>query len=106
MIFHKVNKNQGFIGRESELRRLHEFENLDRAAIFVMYGRRRVGKTELIEQAFSHCNILKFEGLERLPEKDQIKQVLYQASKYFENPYIARMDFTTWVEVFDFIADQ
>ena len=37
---------------------------LDEAAIIVIYGRRRVGKTELIEQFFRQRHILKFEGLQ------------------------------------------
>ena len=78
---------------------------MPRAAIMVVYGRRRIGKTELIEQTLSHGHILKFEGLERQPQAAQIGQVLYQAAQYFEQPYVAKLNFTTWVEVLDFIAD-
>ena len=58
----KCNKN--FVGRNHELEKLSEISNSGEASIVVVYGRRRVGKTELLEQAFRKRNILKFEGIE------------------------------------------
>ena len=94
------------MGRKNEFVRLKAFAQLQHAAILVVYGRRRIGKTELLEQSFADREILKFEGLERQAQADQINQVLYQAAQYFEQAYIAKLNFTTWVEVLDFIADQ
>lgn len=37
-----------FIGREQELAMLEERYAFDQAELFVLYGRRRVGKTELL----------------------------------------------------------
>lgn len=37
-----------FINRESELSKLEELNQTGRAELFVLYGRRRVGKTELL----------------------------------------------------------
>jgi AAA+ ATPase superfamily predicted ATPase len=98
-------KNKDFIGRKHEIARLEAFIHLPRAGILVVYGRRRIGKTEMIEQTFRDRHILKFEGLERQNQADQITQVLYQAAQYFEQPYIAKLNFTSWVEVLDLIAD-
>ncbi|HLF66279.1 MAG TPA: hypothetical protein VI522_01550, partial [Gammaproteobacteria bacterium] len=106
MIYYNALKNNDFIGRKGESTRLEAFAHLPRAAILVVYGRRRIGKTELIEQTFKDRHILKFEGLEQQPQVDQIRQVLYQAAQYFEQTYIAKLNFTTWVEVLDLIADQ
>lgn len=39
-----------FIGREQELSVLAEMAGSDRAELFVLYGRRRVGKTELLQK--------------------------------------------------------
>ncbi len=52
-----------FIGRTFELEKLEKIGSAHEASIIVMYGRRRVGKTELLEQAFRERNILKFEGI-------------------------------------------
>jgi AAA+ ATPase superfamily predicted ATPase len=105
VIYYKVTENKAFIPRDPEKDRLKDFMALSRAAIMSVYGRRRTGKTELIEQTLKNRHLLKFEGHENQPEKEQIAQVLYQASKYFEEPYIANLNYTRWVPVLDLIAD-
>lgn len=102
----KPQLNQSFTGRSKEIEQCNQFAQLTEAAIMVVYGRRRVGKTELIEHCFQNRLLLKFEGLENSPQQEQIEHVLYQASIYFEDPIIARLNFTNWVEVLDFIAAQ
>ena len=39
-----------FIGREAELKFLKERYNSDKGELVVLYGRRRVGKTETLKQ--------------------------------------------------------
>jgi hypothetical protein len=39
-----------FIGRKRELAVLQELADSGKAELFVLYGRRRVGKTELLQQ--------------------------------------------------------
>ena len=39
-----------FIGRESELEALNQMYMQDRFQLFVLYGRRRVGKTTLLNE--------------------------------------------------------
>ena len=39
-----------FIGRKNELRQLHDIINTNRSTIGVVYGRRRIGKSELIKK--------------------------------------------------------
>jgi AAA+ ATPase superfamily predicted ATPase len=53
-----------FIGRKNELRLLNDLINANRPTIGVIYGRRRVGKSELIKKAFENQRVLIFEGLE------------------------------------------
>jgi len=100
--FIKINKY--FIGREYELKRLSSIGESNEPAIIVVYGRRRVGKTELIEQAFRERNILKFEGIEGQPEKKQMQNVLQQLSEYAEEPWLAKVNITSWTEMFKIIA--
>jgi AAA+ ATPase superfamily predicted ATPase len=45
-----VRENLDFVGRNRDWRQLESIDALDEATIIVIYGRRRVGKTELIEQ--------------------------------------------------------
>lgn len=105
MKFHQVIENKKFVGREVEKKKFEAFADLSHAAILAVYGRRRVGKTELIEQVFRQRGLLKFEGLEGQESKSQIRQVLYQASNYFEKPFIADLKYDNWVPVLDLIAD-
>lgn len=99
-----IHTNRQFIGRTFELSRLAQIEEAGEASIIVVYGRRRVGKTELVEQAFRNRNIIKFEGIEGEPESSQMKHVLSQLSEYVGDPLIARLDLKSWAEIFQLIA--
>lgn len=106
MIPMQVVENKCFIGRTGERKTLEQVGATTGAEILVVYGRRRVGKTELIEQTFAKRNLIKFEGLEGENKQHQIKQVLYQLSQYAQDIYLAKLELTTWVEVFDLLADK
>jgi len=49
MKYYQVEKNHHFVGRNYWWQRLQEIDAKNEASIIVIYGRRRVGKTELIE---------------------------------------------------------
>ena len=72
MKYYSVRRNPHFVGREPYWQRLKEIDARDEAAVIVIYGRRRVGKTELIEQFFREHRILKFEGLQ--PDRSAIRR--------------------------------
>lgn len=95
---------QRFIGRKFERSRLAQVADTEEASIVIVYGRRRVGKTELIEQAFKNRNIIKFEGIEGEPESRQMSHVLSQLAGYVGDPLIARLDLKSWAEIFQLIA--
>ena len=88
-----------FIGRKEELRLLNGIINSDRPAIGVIYGRRRIGKSELIKKAFEKQKALIFEGLENRPKQDQIDnflfQLFYQTKKEFTEKKVK-----SWREAF------
>ena len=42
------------VGREKELHLLHDIQNDDSSHFVAVYGRRRVGKTFLIREAFGY----------------------------------------------------
>lgn len=93
-----------FIGREEELSLIKRVTTSNEATILVVYGRRRVGKMELIEQALGKRHLIKLEGVEDGDKATQMYRVLYQLSKAFKDPNITRMQFNTWMELLDFIA--
>lgn len=99
-------QNIRFVGRHNEIRYIQETTKKGEANILIVYGRRRIGKTELIEHVLRERNLLKLEGVEDGDTQAQMIRILYQLSKALNDPHITRMQFRTWLELFDFIADK
>lgn len=97
-----IAENKDFVGRTYELEKLKSIGERNEASIIVMYGRRRVGKTELLEQAFRNRNIIKFEGIEGLNEKEQLKSVLRQLALYTDD---SLPPVQSWEEFFRLLAN-
>ena len=78
-----------FIGRKEEVRLLRGIISAEKATIGVVYGRRRIGKSELIKKAFEKHRVLIFEGLENRSKQEQIDnflfQLFYQTKKEFKS---------------------
>ena len=53
------------VGREKEIKKLHELYNSDSAELVALYGRRRVGKTFLIDNVFDgdFVSVIKIDDL-------------------------------------------
>ena len=113
MKFHKIVENKNFVGREQEWKILQAVDRSSKAEIIAIYGRRRVGKTELIEQFFLKNNVWKFEGIQpdlkkkkgHLEERRyQIFQCLRVLGKYLqkEKEYsLIKIDY--WSQFFDLL---
>jgi AAA+ ATPase superfamily predicted ATPase len=93
-----------FVGRKEELSKLDEFAHLSTAAIAVVYGRRRVGKTTLIEKAFAEKKMIKIEGIEGKPLSDQLSSAMIQLRNQVENSLLGSIFPKTWHEFFDLVA--
>lgn len=98
-----INKNQEFIGRSEEVDYLFKIGNADKASILIIYGRRRIGKTELIEQTFRDRHLLKFEGIEGEDESWQQQEVMRQLSIYTQEPLLQNIKVNSWIDVFEYI---
>lgn len=49
-----MEQSESLIGREAERRELEQSVTSGRSELVIVYGRRRIGKTYLIEQHFKH----------------------------------------------------
>src|SRR5215204_1101129 len=96
--------NDQFIGREQEIKQINEICMHSGSKILIVYGRRRIGKTELLEQSLRNRNLLKFEGRENTSAKEQMKFVMQQLSFYAEEPLLARIALDDWIDVLKEIA--
>lgn len=99
----KIKPLKTFIGRKEELKRLEAIGNSKAASLLIVYGRRRIGKTELIEHAYYNRNILKFEGIEGYPQDKQRKIVMQQLAEYAEQPILRVVMVDNWIDVFKYI---
>lgn len=97
-------KKKDFIGRQHELSLLEEISGADEASIIIIYGRRRIGKTETIEQAYRQRNLLKFEGIEGEDQQWQREHVLSQLANYTGEVVLSRIVPKNWTEVFEILS--
>lgn len=92
-----------FVGRAAELEQLRRAIASDRAELGVVYGRRRVGKSTLLEEAAPPSGSLLFEGLEQGGLRAQVEHFADQLAQQTRSvPVRAR----TWKEAFDALTPQ
>ena len=63
----------GLIGREQEIKRLDRAMEETEAQLIIVYGRRRVGKTYLINEYYNDKFAFKFTGAEKQTNREQLK---------------------------------
>jgi hypothetical protein len=114
--YHQPKENRAFVGREREWALLTELDNTRESAMIVVHGRRRVGKTELIEQFFRTRNLWKFEGIQVLPPgqgatasaseiQKQLNACTHRLGEYLEQERVFRMlQVASWTDFFALIS--
>lgn len=89
------------VGRQEELERLESLYQSSKFEFLVMYGRRRVGKTTILQEFAKKKNVIFYSAQEK---NDSLN--LYDFSKmiqkYFVGQYIA--PFGTWEDAFSYIT--
>lgn len=86
------------IGRKRELNQLHEAYTSDESIFLVVYGRRRVGKTFLVREAF-HDNLSFYTtGVNQENKEVQLMYFYHALCKYSNTPLTLPKN---WMEAFD-----
>lgn len=93
-----------FLGREYYIEKMDDLYQEKTGRIIVLYGRRRVGKSELIHHFTKEKKTLYFEGLENESTKSQIKNFTISLSLQLQLPYLKNTKFDNWNEVFSFLT--
>lgn len=94
-----------FVGREREIELLREPNWRDKAVLIVVYGRRRVGKTALVEEAYGHGDLWQFDGIEGGSKQVQLSHFADQLAAHdpaFRQSRPQRFD--DWSDAFDSLA--
>ncbi len=92
-----------YIGRKYEWGLLEQEERKKSAGLIVLYGRRRVGKTCLIEEFYKNKNLWKFDGLEKQPKSKQIRAFLMSLAKITKNALYETARAQDWITIFNLL---
>ena len=92
-----------FLDRERELALLKDRYRSDRAEFVVIYGRRRVGKTELIDQFITRCN----NGVRLLAREEsktfQLSRFAAKLGEFFQDEFLKKTPFADWDGFFEYL---
>ncbi len=94
-----------FINRESELEFLNESYGDSKAQFVVVYGKRRVGKTELVKQFFKNVRHIYFLA-DKAPEKEQLRLLSEKVGLLYKDEFLLSRGFGNWHEFFRYIKDK
>lgn len=97
-------KKHTLIGRQEEYALLEGEYNLRSSRLVVIYGRRRIGKSTLVENFMGTKPHLHFEGLEGLSTQEQILEFTKDLAKQIDDPLLKKVTFKEWTEVFDYLT--
>lgn len=94
-----------FIGRANELEELKAAQQSGQASLIVVYGRRRVGKTTLIEKAFAKSRMIKLEGVEGKSPEFQVANFAATIRQHFKTKATELATPINWTQAFKLLAD-
>lgn len=90
-----------FINREKELHYFEEKWQEGISQLLIVYGKRRVGKTELIKQFLNNKPAVYFLA-DRRPESQQLKILGKKVGEYFHDPLLSKSGFSDWDILFEY----
>ena len=92
------------IGREKEIRELHDLYNSGNAEFVAIYGRRRVGKTFLVDEALKRKITFRHAGLSPVDEQNRKNNLKAQLTHFFFSLQMQGMKGgkcpSSWMEAF------
>jgi AAA+ ATPase superfamily predicted ATPase len=93
-----------FIDREFELEFLNDRWDKPDSQFIAVYGKRRIGKTELIKEFIKNKNSIYF-ICDRTTEKENLRNLGRIAGNKFESSIVAENGFNDWYQFFNFLKD-
>jgi hypothetical protein len=94
-----------FLGRDRELALLEELCERGSPELFVLYGRRRVGKTELLQRFCGGRRAVYFQAAQ-VREKDNLRAFRDAVAAGLEDELAAGVEFPDWDAALAFVAER
>jgi AAA+ ATPase superfamily predicted ATPase len=94
-----------FVDREKEMKFLKDKYSSQSAELIIIYGRRRVGKTELIKQSISNCPLKALYLLGELQKENQLASIYSNiAGLTLDDDFLKGSPLNTWQAFFDYLT--
>ena len=94
-----------FVGRSQELDILERNYKGLGSRLIAVYGRRRIGKSTLVHKfGEKKESFYPFEAVEKLDTKGQIAHFISQLNEKLNDPFMLKIDFSDWSQVFKYIT--
>ena len=93
-----------FINREHELNHLEEEYLKNRPAFVVIYGRRRIGKTTLIEEFGKDKTDFIYYLADQQTSTQQIDSFKQQIYEYTRDDFLLKTQFDNWDQFFSYLS--
>jgi len=94
-----------FFGRERELEFLNELHRSGRPEMFVLYGRRRVGKTELLQRFCDGERSIYFLAAQ-VRDRDNLRAFRHAIVEELGDQLAADVEFPDWTSALGFLAER
>lgn len=94
-----------FINREQELKALEKFWKSDSSQLIIIYGKRRVGKTELIKRFINNKRSIYFLA-RRISEKENLLLLGRDIGAFFKDTILKSQGFEKWDNVFLYLKER
>ncbi|MEO0652926.1 MAG: ATP-binding protein [Planctomycetota bacterium] len=94
-----------FVGRANEMEVLEDLHASGRPEFFVLYGRRRVGKTELLQRFCERRRAVYFLAAQ-VRDKDNLAAFRDQLRESLDDPLLENVEFPDWAAALGFVAER
>ncbi len=91
-----------FINRKQELKKFNQLIQENKSNLVVVYGKRRVGKTELIKHFLKKQNAIYY-LVDKRPENEQLEQLAQRLGAFFKDRFIQENGFKQWYDFFSYL---
>ena len=98
--FKHINMEK-LIGRKREIEELMRCYHSDRSEFVILYGRRRIGKTFLVNQTFNGRFTFRFTGSHKAPKSRQLERFSKDLQEQWKLPHLPYID--SWYHAFDLL---